>query len=325
MDLSEWLARLDSVLTSRDVGYQTLRHVLEKEERYGADVSAQYQPHQLITDCFFSFYMETLHLTAALMRGDGASHLPAGYPSIFLIHVTNLRSLRAADIAFMHGYPLDGVALLRDLKDRALLLAAIAAHTTSLEAWLGPMTTPGHVKLSDGKRDELRKRRIREERGVFDLMLRSKCGLPEEAKRQLKRWEQLFHSEVHGSMLTMAHLHTEWDDTTRLGAWPTLQERPAAMYMNRSAEVHWMVLRTLPFLQLAPRAFGEKWADDWTVLDESFRIDVEALGKLGKPIKRIVAAVIKLLDEKLAFSPDCHYLGAPTAANAEARRRQENE
>ena len=77
--------------------------------------------------------------------------------------------------------------------------------------------------------------------------------------------------------------------------------RDVSMFLNRSLEVAWMVLRIFPFLQLRPRAFGEGWAAKWELLDEPCRLQSESLGDLGKPIGY---AFIRFMDAKFPFSPD---------------------
>jgi hypothetical protein len=77
-----------------------------------------------------------------------------------------------------------------------------------------------------------------------------------------------------------------------------------AMYVNRVAEVAWMVLRTYPLLQLAPGSFGQEWHRKWDILDDSFRVYVGALARLGK---KVADAVIALIDSKFDFSPGTTY------------------
>lgn len=135
-----------------------------------------------------------------------------------------------------------------------------------------------------------------------DRMLGSASGLEETHMRELDRWEQCFHEEVHGS---------RWTFFTELGPWlkgekglsfgPEPNDMAIGMYMNRCNEIGWMFLRTLPYLQLTPRAFGDTWATKWRVLDDSFRVTSEGLGKMEK---KIAWAFIALVDRKFDFSPE---------------------
>jgi hypothetical protein len=146
-------------------------------------------------------------------------------------------------------------------------------------------------------------------------MLGEQSGLSSTAREEFERLQFLFNFEVHGSMLTMTRVFAQIKNEDGFTAWPVADEDQEAMYMNTAWEVGWMLLRTLPMLQLAPRAFGSEWAHKWGVLDESFRHGVEELGKLGK---QIGYAVIELIDTKFPFAPDnCSTLDAA----GQARRR----
>jgi hypothetical protein len=113
----------------------------------------------------------------------------------------------------------------------------------------------------------------------------------------------MFNEEVHGSHLTQAHTLRRLRSGAPLMG-PQYDELPAAMYANRCSEASWMMLRTIPILQLGPRAFGDEWARKWHILDDSFREMVLSLERLGKPIAR---AIVVLVDTKLAFNPDWFY------------------
>jgi hypothetical protein len=71
-----------------------------------------------------------------------------------------------------------------------------------------------------------------------------------------------------------------------------------------SRKIAWMVLRTLPFLQSDELRFSSKWAEQWWVLDDSFRQTVESLGDLGK---KIASAFIAMMDAKFGSSQDVRY------------------
>ena len=89
-----------------------------------------------------------------------------------------------------------------------------------------------------------------------------------------------------------------------LSLGPLPEEKTIGMYMNRNNEISWIILRTLPFLQLEPRAFGKEWARKWHVLDDSFGITIEELGNINK---KIAWAVIALVDRKFRFTPEETY------------------
>lgn len=235
---------------------------------------------------------------------------PEGLPEYtytVLLYATNFRSLRATVNVFLNGYPLDGYALLRDLKDRAIFLAAVMGKATTFGKLRG---SRGVIAAAQPPTEEqyaqVVKRRKAEEHRILNLMVRDRdaCGLPSEVWAEMKRWDALFHQEVHGSRLTLALGLTWARGVGRLPIGPVLDKLSAGMYMCRSDEICWMHLRTLPFLQLEPHELGDEWAAKWAVLDSSFRVSVQALANMGKPI---ASAVEHFIDAKFPFSPNSAY------------------
>ena len=133
-------------------------------------------------------------------------------------------------------------------------------------------------------------------------MIGAQSGLSVEIRIELRKWEEWFHMEVHGSRVTSIFEDEAWMKGQEL---LPIQPRPnidiLTMYMNRFCEVCWMILRTLCLLQLTPQSFGQEWAEKWWVLDESFEVSVKELKKQGK---RIGSAVIELVKSKFKFFPD---------------------
>jgi len=191
--------------------------------------------------------------------------------------------------------------LLRDVKDRAIFLGALAHGKTSFSKLLGE---PKSQITTEKEYPRIVIERKKEERRILDETIRGKSGLPPDAQKALKTWEKLFHEEVHGSRLTFL----EGDDWLRgkkpLPIGPAPNQMSIAMYMNRASEIGWLTVRTFPFLQLKPHAFGKEWTEKWKVLDDSFRIMVESLGKLGKEIGNAFKIFV---DIKFSFPEDLHY------------------
>lgn len=136
-------------------------------------------------------------------------------------------------------------------------------------------------------------------------MIREKSGLDSGILCELKKWEQLFHDEVHGSKLTLFTESRQWfrgEKPLSIGTVPI--EKQYSMYMNRSSEIGWLIVRLLPFLQIEPYGFGEEWAEKWNVLDDSFKIMVEDLEKRGK---KIATAFISFINTKFLFTPETCY------------------
>lgn len=308
MDVAEWLTRLENTFGENGIIGRRLLPVMQQERQYGEKIDATFTGHSVLAQCFFDFYIETLEVAA---EWRAANEIPRGfseYSYAYLIYLTNFRSLRAVDILFVRGYPLDGYALLRDVKDRAIFLAAAISGESSFSALRGTkrMTEAGcAIRKEDF--EAIRRAREAEERRVLKAMIRENSGLDESVREHLRRWERMFHREVHGSQLTMSQELPWLRGTEPLSIGPVFREKPAGLYMSTSEQVQWMLLRTLPFLQLERRAFGETWAAKWAVLDDSFHVSLESPTESGRP-HPVASAIKAMLDEKFPFSPDTTYV-----------------
>jgi hypothetical protein len=144
------------------------------------------------------------------------------------------------------------------------------------------------------------------QREVFESMIRAGSHLQEDHLRELHRWEQMFHQEVHGARLSSSLAGIPWiRGESSLPLLPEPETQAIAMYLNCSHEIAWMLLRTFPFLQKA-NAFGPQWAAKWEVLDDSFRPARGALEEMGQ---KSASAIIHLIDSKFRFWPQTtHYV-----------------
>jgi len=305
MDVAEWENRLTDTFAEHGVVGKNLAPGFRQEQSYKAYILRTFHGYDVLMTCFFSFYHDTLSIATRQLHEEGSLRDDEAYRIIHLIHVANFKSFRAADKTFLSGYPLDAVALLRDLKDRAVFLSAAGQGLSSIDDLCRILPDDdGEDALTEERLNAARSQRMKEERRVLNLMLRSGSGLSAETLRELQRWERLFHLEVHGSTLTRASVVKQIKQHKAFSVWPLPEPDSAAMYMCRAGEVGWMLMRTLPLLQVRAGAFGDEWSHKWTVLDESFRYDAELFGKTGK---QIAYAVMALLDKKFPFTPNTCY------------------
>ena len=77
-----------------------------------------------LADSFNAFLLETVE-TAEAEWNKEAVRLGIWFPRYLLYYTAIFRTFRAAETLLLSGYPLSGYALLRDLKDRAMILAAL--------------------------------------------------------------------------------------------------------------------------------------------------------------------------------------------------------
>jgi len=93
---------------------------LAKAESAIADtiLHTSHKGHRFLVDSFQSFFMQTLNRAVSLIREQGWPS-PEHYMTALAQFAVLFRRFRAAHILFETGYPLDGVAHMRDVKDRA--------------------------------------------------------------------------------------------------------------------------------------------------------------------------------------------------------------
>jgi hypothetical protein len=262
-----------------------------------------------------------LDFFAITLRSAGEGHSRHGWPehpyySICLVEfITQFRGMRAAELLSVNGYPLDGYALQRNLKDQAIFLGAIAGGISSFPALYGlkePTSTPW---TKQDQRAALNRRKV-EEKLIFSKMIGKNSGLDAAHLEALSQWNELFHMQVHGGRLSAMREIRSWlQDKKDFAVGPRMDDDSFAMYMNRFTEIAWMALRSLPFLQTEKIYFNDEWQHQWGVLDNALRISVEGLGSLGK---KIAPAFIAMIGQKFANFPASRYIerGAPSSATA---------
>lgn len=300
MDVSEWQERLEREFTHDGVVGGQFAFVFPAERAHAAYVSAHFKGQEVLIDSFQGFFVETIRRAVEFSQQHGWGEGERPYYAPTLVQFVLLfRKFRACQTLLQRGYPMEGYALLRDLKDQACFIAGIAHnYTTHAAVWgIG-------VEAGEDEADR-RRSRMSAQGEVLARLLRQKSGLDDATREQLTLWEQLFHAELHGSQLSRATALVDW---TTKGLFPPLEPQPRelelAMYMNRAAEVAWMLTRLLPFLQPEAGAFGEEWDRRRLVLDDSFRFMQQNMSEIGKEIG---AAFIRFMDEKLCFDEPFHY------------------
>lgn len=301
MEVAEWQSRLEKHFRVGGVTGGYLVKVLNQEAAFRDYVLQKFYGQVVLMDSFFSFFIETVKIAARLAQERGIPRNCGHYQILLMSYITIFRSFRAAENLLLRGYPFDGFALLRDLKDRVIFLGALIHGKTSFPKLNG--VDPG-IQVTELNWPRIKKESKLEEHRILDEMIRKKSGLPIEIQKELKGWENLFNVEVHGSRLTFAQ-DLDWLLGKKgLSMGPVPNEKGPAMYMNRASEIGWFVVRTFPFLQLEAGAFGIEWEQKRFVLDNSFRIMVEGLAKAGK---KIGEAILVLVDKKFTFPNDLHY------------------
>lgn len=308
MTLGEWQERLETTFEENGVVGGQLLEVHDRESGIRDHLLKTFRGQNVLIDSFQSFFVETLNLASDLVRRSGWPPPTSNYPMAFAKFHSLFRRFRACEVLFYSGYPLEGYSLLRDVKDSAVMLAGVGHNMTTLPKIIGH--EPAIENHAEWRKRVTRIRKNEEQR-VSRRVCGVDSGLAPEVIAEVRFWNDLFHQEVHGGGLSLTH---EVDLLMRgmvNRPGPTFHEQAFSVYMNRSAELGWLILRLLPYLQKEENAFGEGWHGKYAVLDDSFRFMVHGLTTLGK---RIGEAFITLVDTNFRFRQPFHYFDADGSA-----------
>jgi hypothetical protein len=304
MDVAEWQRRLENYFMVDGVTGKPLIPVLDMESAYGRYVVETFKGQFVLMDSFFAFFIQTVNKAIKFAHLKKWPPEYPTYPFVLLYYVTIFRSFRAAENLLKCGYPLDGYALLRDLKDRAIFLGALVHGKTSFPKLFGVLKDQSVTSITQKEYQRIKKEIKNEERRILNEMIRKKSGLPADVQEELEIWENYFHEEVHGPRLTFSEDIHWLQGKQSLSLGPVPHKGSIAMYINRASEIGWLFVRTFPFLQLEPNAFGKEWREKWTVLDDSFRIMIQGLEKMGKKIGQAIPVLVNM---KFTFPDDLFY------------------
>jgi hypothetical protein len=196
--ISQWQDRVHETFDyNRMLGGKFLFPMMQLAGTVGELFIKNYRGHRLLTDAFLDFYGDTLQTQLSFHSRNGWPSNEQFYPLTFLMHLTVFRTVRATEVLSVKGYPLQGYALQRSIKDQVFILWAIAKNVVSfgeLFGWQGAFT-------SGGTRDEvLRKmaaKRMMAENKIRSLIIGKESGLSEGTQAELLGWEQMFNFETH--------------------------------------------------------------------------------------------------------------------------------
>ncbi|HEY4760240.1 MAG TPA: hypothetical protein VIH42_06650, partial [Thermoguttaceae bacterium] len=134
MDNVQWQRRLEKLLTDSPELQDALSTLRAAEEEHEAEVLGKLFGYQAISNCFQGFAANTVSTVENQLREHPLVSRPRNYILLLLRVVACFRVFRAANNTFLRGYPLPGFALLRNVKDWALMIAAVGNGLTTLTA-----------------------------------------------------------------------------------------------------------------------------------------------------------------------------------------------
>ena len=252
MEVEEWQKRLEETFGTGEFVGASLLEIIGWEDQYGIAMANVFHGFFALSSAFQSFYVDTLRLVETSKPPREATLF---WPLVF-IHVSAFRLFRAAENLFLKGYPLIGYSLMRELKDRAFMLAAVGRGATSFREANGYdlQVQPGNFTVADHQK--MVRARKKADARIRKETIGSTSGFDAPTQESLARWNDLFHAEVHGSNLSFAVDLSQWYATP--GALPLtnskVHQTSVAMFVNRFEEAGWMILRLLPFSSCSSRS-----------------------------------------------------------------------
>jgi hypothetical protein len=302
----QWQNRLHDAFDYNDVlGGKCLLGMKQLEETVGQLFVRKYHGHRLLTDAFLDFFAETLQTQLAFHSQYGWPSNEPNYALTFFMYLTMFRTVRATEVLSVKGYPLQGYALQRSIKDQVFTLWAIANNMMGFNEIFGWQEGLTFGATQTGRSRKIAANRMKTERKIRSVIIGKESGLSEETKDELLNWDLLFNVETHRGLFT---LFNTVDDALKgkldvVG--PSPEEKNDAMFINRSNELNWMILRLIPCIRRKEVIWGDEWTKKWDLLEESFRMMNEGFAGLGK---KIPLAHLEMIEMKFKFGSDHYYI-----------------
>ena len=306
--ISQWRDRLHEVFDHDGVlGGKFLLETMHLEEAVGQLFAQKYHGHRLLTDAFLDFFAESLQTQLAYHSLHGWPSNEPNYAVTFLMYLTMFRTVRATEVLSVHGYPLQGYALQRSIKDQIFMLCAVAnniARSSEMFGWQEGLPL-------DGTRDEPMKKmadsRRKAEYKIRSLIIGKELGLSEGTQAELLGWERMFNVEIHRGLFTLVDAVKDALKRKLVVVGPNPDEMSDAMFFNRSNELNWMILRLMPCMRRKEIGWfsSDDWRKKWDLLEQSFRMMNEGLADLGK---KIPLAHLEMIETKFNFGLDRYYI-----------------
>lgn len=282
-DVAEWMTRIEKTFggSSGMVG-ERLMELMKHEQALSERHVGRFKGYVAIMDAFFDFYIQTFQLIA---RRDKNQWLKAlGLPTA--IHIGTMWRFRSSYILFWKGYYVDAQSLLRAVFENALALCAYNKDViTSSELSGLEVDLSGEQSNTDEMYRRMNKLASQTDAKVKKLIIGEESGLEASVRDDLGVVLRLLHIAVHKSKLNLVLHYPAWLRGERqMPIYPTYNENWASGYMNISQFFAWMLVRSLPFLQVRPSEFGEEWKRKYEVLDGVSSVAHEGLHEMGKQI-----------------------------------------
>jgi hypothetical protein len=297
VDVAEWMTRIEQTFGGSGMVGERLMELMKHEQKLSEKHVGRFKGYVSIMDAFFDFYIQTFQLIGGRDRNkwDEALGLPTA------IHIGTMWRFRSSYILFWKGYYVDAQSLLRAVFENALVLCAYNSSAITASELSGL-----EVDLSGGQAstDEMYRRMnqlaSQTDTKVKRLIIGEDSGLEASVRDDIAVVLRVLHIAVHKSKLNLVLHYTAWLRGERpMPIYPTYNEQWASGCMNVSLFFAWMLVRSLPFLQIHPSEFGDEWKRKYDVLDGALATAHDGLQDIGK---RVGASIKTFMDRKFGDS-----------------------
>jgi hypothetical protein len=144
--------------------------------------------------------------------------------------------------------------------------------------------------------------RKRAEFAIFAQMVGKGSGLSATTRDELDKLNKLYDWETHGQRMTATRTMDWMKGQAPLAFLPEYKEMDYALFVNRHAEVTWMLHRLVPLMLPQGVDSGKDWSMRWSTIDKCFHQTVEAMSIDLK--KAVGDAVVEFVTAKFPFDAD---------------------
>jgi len=199
---------------------------------------------------------------------------------------------------------MQGYAAMRSVRDQAWVLWAAATGLGTFGELFGWEGVEGGNWTPEVQAQIVGNRR-KFEGYIRAHVIGKRSGLSEEAQIELLRWDRMFNQEAHRGLFTLFRASQDiiGPKGHKFSLVPFPDDMLDAMFLNRSTEINWMILRLLPFVRRKETHY-DGWVTKWKLLDDSFKFMHRGFTELGK---KIAPAFAEMMDKKFGFDENVFF------------------
>jgi hypothetical protein len=289
-ELEKWIARVDETFRGPSKKVEKLADV---EQRLRQELQEKFNFLIPLVDSFLDFYLETFESMKNRSKTDW-SRMKAFFTSM---HISTFWRFRSSYNLFWNGYYIDAASLLRAVFENVLQIAALQMGIISLDEILGGVREDAKEISDEGLIKYIRELNKKLDGEIYVNLIGNRSGLTPEAQEEFERFMRLLHSAVHKCKTNIIWYYGPWVKGERaMPVFPEYTEELVRFYVIFSTYIAWMVVRTLPLLQLRDREFSEEWHTKYQVLDGFLQeLVADFKGSLERPIKEFVFTKLTFL------------------------------